>query len=41
MISHDGKTVAFRGPDGIYIVPAKGGKPDKITDTVGLPAYRS
>ncbi|MFD8596103.1 hypothetical protein ACFV1L_13965 [Kitasatospora sp. NPDC059646] len=41
VISHDGKTVAFRGPDGIYTVPAKGGKPDKITDTVGLPAYRS
>ncbi|MFJ5922529.1 hypothetical protein ACIQF6_07930 [Kitasatospora sp. NPDC092948] len=41
VISHDGKNVAFRGPDGIYTVPAKGGKPDRITDTVGLPAYRS
>ncbi|MGW4379274.1 hypothetical protein [Kitasatospora sp. NPDC004531] len=41
VISHDGKTVAFRGPDGIYTVPAKGGKPDKVADTVGLPAYRS
>ncbi|MFI9783192.1 hypothetical protein ACIHEI_06710 [Kitasatospora sp. NPDC051984] len=40
-ISHDGKSVAFRGPDGIYTMPTKGGKPDKITDTVGLPAYRS
>ncbi|MFJ1753918.1 hypothetical protein [Kitasatospora sp. NPDC088134] len=40
VITRDGKTVAFRGPDGIYTVPTKGGKPDKVTDTVGLPAYR-
>ncbi|GAA2083198.1 hypothetical protein GCM10009759_01120 [Kitasatospora saccharophila] len=39
-ISHDGKTVAFRGPDGVYTVPFTGGKPEKVTDTVGLPAYR-
>ncbi|MFB7948192.1 hypothetical protein ACFC6L_25110 [Kitasatospora phosalacinea] len=39
-ISHDGRTVAFRGPDGIYTVPFTGGKPEKVTDTVGLPAYR-
>ncbi|MEV7123544.1 TolB family protein [Kitasatospora griseola] len=41
VISHDGKNIAFRGPDGIYTMPAKGGTPDRITDTVGLPAYRS
>ncbi|MFJ5922528.1 hypothetical protein ACIQF6_07925 [Kitasatospora sp. NPDC092948] len=40
VISHDGKTVAFRGPDGIYTVPAKGGTPKKVSDTVGLPAFR-
>ncbi|GLW68855.1 hypothetical protein Kpho02_11540 [Kitasatospora phosalacinea] len=39
-ISHDGRTVAFRGPDGVYTVPFTGGKPEKVTDTVGLPAYR-
>ncbi|RKE20098.1 PD40 domain-containing protein [Streptomyces sp. TLI_171] len=41
VISHNGQTVAFRGPDGVYTLPAKGGKPEKVTDTVGLPAYRS
>ncbi|MFD8596102.1 hypothetical protein ACFV1L_13960 [Kitasatospora sp. NPDC059646] len=41
VISHDGRTVAFRGPDGIYTVPTRGGKPERITDTVGLPAFRS
>ncbi|MFD7643059.1 hypothetical protein ACFV4P_20665 [Kitasatospora sp. NPDC059795] len=40
VISHDGKNVAFRGPDGIYTVSVKGGKAEKVTDTVGLPAYR-
>ncbi|MFJ5230452.1 hypothetical protein ACIQBJ_11230 [Kitasatospora sp. NPDC088391] len=38
--SPDGKTVAFRTPDGVWTVPAKGGKPVRATDTVGLPAYR-
>ncbi|MFF4342766.1 hypothetical protein ACFY00_22905 [Kitasatospora sp. NPDC001540] len=38
--SPDGKTIAFRAPDGIYTVPAKGGTPTKVSDTVGLPAYR-
>ncbi|GLW68856.1 hypothetical protein Kpho02_11550 [Kitasatospora phosalacinea] len=38
--SPDRKTVAFRAPDGIYTVPAKGGTPTKVSDTVGLPAYR-
>ncbi|MGW4379275.1 hypothetical protein [Kitasatospora sp. NPDC004531] len=40
VISRDGATVAFRGPDGIWTVPAKGGKPQKVTDAVGLPAFR-
>ncbi|MFJ4677057.1 hypothetical protein [Kitasatospora sp. NPDC088783] len=40
VFSPDGKTVAFRAPDGIYTVPAKGGAPVKISDTAGLPAYR-
>ncbi|GAA2083193.1 hypothetical protein GCM10009759_01110 [Kitasatospora saccharophila] len=38
--SADGGTIAFRAPDGIYTVPAKGGAPTKVSDTVGLPAYR-
>ncbi|WP_033250311.1 TolB family protein [Kitasatospora phosalacinea] len=38
--SPDGRTVAFRTPDGIYTVPAAGGTPTKVSDTVGLPAYR-
>ncbi|MGW4803596.1 hypothetical protein [Kitasatospora sp. NPDC004272] len=38
--SPDGKTVAFRAPDGIYTVPFAGGTPTKVSDTVGLPAYR-
>ncbi|MFE1321097.1 hypothetical protein [Kitasatospora phosalacinea] len=38
--SPDGKTIAFRAPDGIYTMPAKGGTPTKVSDTVGLPAYR-
>ncbi|MFD8596101.1 hypothetical protein ACFV1L_13955 [Kitasatospora sp. NPDC059646] len=41
VISHDGRTVAFRGPDGIYTAPTRGGKPQKVSDTVGLPAFRS
>ncbi|RKE20097.1 hypothetical protein [Streptomyces sp. TLI_171] len=41
VFSRDTKTVAFRGPDGIWTVPATGGKPVKVSDTVGLPAYRS
>ncbi|KDN83981.1 hypothetical protein KCH_37720 [Kitasatospora cheerisanensis KCTC 2395] len=41
VISHDGRTVAFRGPDGIYTAPTEGGKPQKVSDTVGLPAFRS
>ncbi|WAL72731.1 hypothetical protein OU787_15165 [Kitasatospora sp. YST-16] len=40
VFSADGKTVAFRAPDGIYTVPAKGGTPTKVSDTAGLPAYR-
>ncbi|OKJ16810.1 PD40 domain-containing protein [Kitasatospora sp. CB01950] len=40
VLSHDGRTVAFRSPDGIYTVPAKGGTPQKVSDTVGLPAFR-
>ncbi|BAJ29515.1 MULTISPECIES: PD40 domain-containing protein [Kitasatospora] len=39
-ISHDGRTVAFRGPDGVYTVPFAGGKPERVSDAVGLPAYR-
>ncbi|QKW20440.1 PD40 domain-containing protein [Kitasatospora sp. NA04385] len=38
--SPDGRTIAFRAPDGIYTLPAKGGTPTKVSDTVGLPAYR-
>ncbi|MFB7948193.1 hypothetical protein ACFC6L_25115 [Kitasatospora phosalacinea] len=38
--SPDGKTIAFRAPDGIYTLPAQGGTPTKVSDTVGLPAYR-
>ncbi|BAJ29514.1 MULTISPECIES: PD40 domain-containing protein [Kitasatospora] len=38
--SPDGKTIAFRGPDGTYTIPTKGGTPTKVSDTTGLPAYR-
>ncbi|MFJ1795124.1 TolB family protein [Kitasatospora griseola] len=38
--SPDGATIAFRAPDGIYTMPAKGGTPKKVSDTVGLPAFR-
>ncbi|MFJ5230451.1 hypothetical protein ACIQBJ_11225 [Kitasatospora sp. NPDC088391] len=39
--SPDGKTVAFRDPNGIWTVPVGGGKPQQITDAAGLPAFRS
>ncbi|MEV4560597.1 hypothetical protein AB0K51_26875 [Kitasatospora sp. NPDC049285] len=39
-VSKDGKTVAFRGQDGVYTVPLAGGKIVKVSDTAGLPAYR-
>ncbi|WP_033222197.1 TolB family protein [Kitasatospora phosalacinea] len=38
--SPDGRTIAFRAPDGIYTMPAAGGAPTKVSDTAGLPAYR-
>ncbi|MFJ5883302.1 hypothetical protein [Kitasatospora cineracea] len=41
VFSSDGQTVAFRTPDGVYTVPTKGGTPTKVSDTAGLPAYRS
>ncbi len=37
--SPDGTEVAFAGPDGIYVVPAGGGQPQKIIDNASYPAW--
>ncbi|MGE7436506.1 LpqB family beta-propeller domain-containing protein [Kitasatospora sp. NPDC001175] len=40
-ISHDGKTVAARTPDGVYTLPIDGSAaPTKVSGYSGLPAYR-
>ncbi|MFG2694745.1 hypothetical protein [Kitasatospora sp. NPDC048407] len=40
VVSHDGTTVASRGPDGVHTLPTRGGTPQKVTDRVCLPTFR-